>query len=89
LARITRGAHPLDCHAEIAASFIPQITRDGPHLVRDGELTVRLHDPEDDPALAAFLKRKFGAVLPPEIDFAGITPACRRNDWKAPPAANC
>ena len=76
-ARITRGTQPLDRAIEIEATFIPQITRDGPHLMRDGKLTVRFTGPlapPEDPSLLAFLTRKFGAVFPPEITFAGITP---------------
>jgi len=77
LARIRRGTQPLDRAIEIEAQFIPQITRDGPRLVRDGDLAIRFNEPlvpPEEPSLVTFLTRKFGAVFPPEISFAGITP---------------
>ena len=70
LARVTRGAEQLEVPVEIEASFAPQITRDGPLLVRDGDLTIRC----DDPDLHKFLRRKFGAILPPELAFSGLAP---------------
>src|SRR5262245_33418348 len=70
LSGVTRGTEQLDLPAEIEASFLPQITRDGPLLVRDGELAIRC----DDSDVHKLLRRKFGAIFPPELGFDGLAP---------------
>ena len=52
------------------------VTDEGPSLVRDGDLIVRLLDGEgreSDASLHDFLARKFGAVFAPEVCFYGLT----------------
>lgn len=70
LSGVARGTQQLDLPAEIEATFLPQITRDGPLLVRDGELAVRC----DDSDVNKLLRRKFGAIFPPELAFDGLAP---------------
>ena len=77
LASVTRGSRQFQGPAEIEAVFVPKITADGPAFIRDGDLQVRVTaqlDPEAATALQAFLARKFGAVLPPELNLNGLVP---------------
>jgi hypothetical protein len=74
---LRKGAQEFRQTMEVEARFIPQITRDGPALARDGDMAVRLIEKEDDPnavVLRGFLTRKFGAVFAPELHFYGVTP---------------
>jgi hypothetical protein len=77
LERVERGARTLEHPVEIEARFTPHITPDGPGLVREGDLEIRLAD-GIDPELAYdwqnFLRRKLGAVLAEEIYFDGLVP---------------
>jgi hypothetical protein len=77
LSEVQRGDQTLRQAVEIEARFIPQITADGPELVRDGELEIRMTgdlDLESSASLHAFLARKFGAVFPPVLHFHGLMP---------------
>jgi hypothetical protein len=71
VAGLTRGERREPIDTTIEASYQPQITRDGPTLIRDGELIVRGNETEAD---HAFLVRKFGAVFPAELHFSGLVP---------------
>jgi hypothetical protein len=65
--------HPV----EVEARFLLSESRDGPVLRREGELDVRFPgEPSLDSraAVEKFLRRKFGAVFPPELIFYGIVP---------------
>jgi hypothetical protein len=76
LASVTRGDIEFAQPAEITAHFLPKIGREGPELVRDGDVAVNVagDGPQPEAALHSFLLRKFGAVFPAEIAFGGITP---------------
>lgn len=71
LTGLTRGERYKPLTTTIEAAFQPTITRDGPALLRDGELVVRGNETEADDA---FLARKFGAVFPAELHFSGLVP---------------
>ena len=76
LSGVTRASQLIQKPVEIEAKFIPTITDEGPSLVRDGDLIVRLLDGEgreSDASLHDFLARKFGAVFAPEVCFYGLT----------------
>jgi hypothetical protein len=75
--QVTRGGEVFKHAVEIEVSFVPQCTRDGPELVRDGEVAVRFAKPqgtEEQEETREFLIRKFSAVFPSKMHFAGITP---------------
>jgi hypothetical protein len=77
LIEVKRGENLFQQPIEIEARFIPQIKRDGPTLIRDGDLIVRFTGqvgPETEAALRPFLVRRFGAVFPPELGFTGLVP---------------
>jgi hypothetical protein len=77
LARVTRGTQSLDQPVEIAATFIPRISLDGPLLERVGELEIHTDDHSaaaEKMQLRKFLARKFGAIFPPELGFYGLAP---------------
>jgi len=76
LAGVTRGGRRIEKPAEIEVSFIPKISKEGPVLVRDGELVVRVQNSaeQESDSFRDFLMRKFGAIFPPEIYFYGLTP---------------
>jgi hypothetical protein len=77
LIEVKQGERNFKQPIEIEARFIPQITREGPALVRDGNLVVRFTDHaenEDEASLRSFLVRRFGAVFPPELSFSGLIP---------------
>jgi hypothetical protein len=74
---LTRGEEHFTHPIEIAAQFKPQITVEGPALVRDSELTIKFDNgvtAEDEMRQRQFLQRKFDAVLQPEIHFYGLVP---------------
>ena len=74
---LTRGEEHFTHPIEIAARFRPQITVEGPALIRDGELAIKFGDgvaAEDEMRQRQFLTRKFDAVLQPEIRFYGLVP---------------
>ena len=77
LARVTRGTQQFKGLVEIEGCFAPQITRDGPLLLRSGPLTIRVDRglvPDDERQWLAFLTRKFDAVFPPRLSFDGLAP---------------
>ena len=77
LAAVTRGSREFAHPIEIEARFVPQITRDMPRVVRDGEVLVRFVgdvSPSEAAELRDFLLRKFSAIFPNQIAFEGITP---------------
>jgi hypothetical protein len=77
LAALTRGEKHFEQPIEIEARLVPQITRDGPALVREGDLTIRFTspiNPEVESRQQAFLTRKFSAIFPAELHFNGLTP---------------
>jgi hypothetical protein len=74
---VTKGEREIAQLIEIEARFIPQITRDGPALLRDGNLAIRFMDGspnEAEETLRPLLASKFGAVFPPELHFYGLMP---------------
>jgi len=74
---VTRGSDMFKHVVEIEASFLPRCTRDGPELIRDGAVAVRFAKPqgtEEQEETREFLIRKFSAVFPSKLHFAGITP---------------
>jgi hypothetical protein len=77
LAKVTRGNAIFEHPIEIEARFIPQSTRDGPALTRDGDLAIRFTDPikpDGWQAMQMFLMQKSGAVFPAELVFHGMSP---------------
>jgi hypothetical protein len=77
LSSVNRGATTFQHPVEIGVRFAPQTTDEGPALVRDGELSIRISEdaePNQAAAMQAFLLRKFGAVFPPELHFTGLVP---------------
>lgn len=64
----------------VEARFEPRVTRDGPALIRDGELGVIVEAPESSlnerspDELRRMLARRFEAILPPELYFDGLVP---------------
>jgi hypothetical protein len=64
----------------VEARFAPQIGRDGPGLVRDGEVRIVVEAAESMPMdkspddLRRMLTRKFSAVFPAELHFDGLVP---------------
>jgi hypothetical protein len=64
----------------VEATFEPRATRDGPALIRTGDVEVYVEAPESSDnttsatRLRRMLSRKFGAVLPAELYFDGLVP---------------
>jgi hypothetical protein len=64
----------------VEAIFEPRATRDGPALIRTGDLEVYVEAPESSDnttsatRLRRMLSRRFGAVLPAELYFDGLVP---------------
>jgi hypothetical protein len=75
-ASVTRGSRRDDEAVEIEASFIPQVTADGPAFTRQGNLGIHIAgcNLQKDEELRKFLARKFGAVLPEELHLSGLVP---------------
>jgi hypothetical protein len=74
---LTRGAEHFAHPLEITAQFEPTSTREGPALLRDGDVAVTFGEslaPADEARQRQFLLRKFNAVLPPELHFYGLVP---------------
>jgi hypothetical protein len=73
---VTRGEREYRQPAEIQVTLVPHITRDGPALIREGDVVVRVSDDgvSDGKLLENFLHRKFGAVFLPEVYFYGLMP---------------
>jgi hypothetical protein len=76
LAGVTRGSEFTATPIEIEATFIPKITTEGPSLLREGDLVVRVPDEANnsDASIRDFLMRKFGAFFASEVSFYGLTP---------------
>jgi hypothetical protein len=81
LGRAARAGATLEQPLTIRVAYTPQITRDGPLLVRLGEVALEFTDPADeradDPAQTGFrqfLRRKFAGVFPAELYFDGLMP---------------
>jgi hypothetical protein len=86
--RTTRGARRFDRPLAISAKYALEKTRDGPRLVRQGEVAVDFLEDEDDAAetadqpniepieaeLKQFLLRKFNGVFLAELYFDGLMP---------------
>jgi len=65
--------------AEVSAKFSLEITQDGPHLIRVGDVKVKLADdpsasPGEDAPLQQLLRRKFSGVFVSDLYFDGLTP---------------
>jgi len=77
LSHVTRDGQSIQQPAEIEANFVPRITDEGPALVREGDLVVRISEEaenQNEASLRDFLTRKFGAIFAPEINFYGLMP---------------
>ena len=78
LQQVTRGTESLDRPLEIHADYALEITPDGPHLIRKGDLEVRFSDNGDatthDDSFRRFVHSKFNGFFQPEIYFDGLVP---------------
>lgn len=77
LAAVRRGTEQFNQPVEIEAQMIPQMTREGPALTRDGEISILF--PVQTPEAQAepwrvLLARKFEAVFPSQLHFDGLVP---------------
>jgi len=75
MTKVQHGERTYDHPVEVEARMIPKITVDGPALVRDGELDIRIAPGMESQAEAdyrRFLESKVGAVFPPEMYFDGF-----------------
>ncbi len=75
-----RGQQRLDRALEISAKYTLEITPDGPHLIRSGNLAVEFaeaaaqqRDPREE-EFREFLERKFSGVFLSDIHFDGLMP---------------
>jgi hypothetical protein len=77
LAKVTHGERTYEHPVEVEARLIPKVSeRDGPVLLREEELDIRVApglDSQDEIELRKFLAEKVGAVFPPELYFDGFS----------------
>lgn len=77
LDKVTRGQRQFEHPVAIEATFLPEVTDEGPAMIREGELQIRFAEgiePESAHDWQVFLARKFGAILLDEIHFDGLVP---------------
>jgi hypothetical protein len=76
--QVIRGNQQFNRPLEITCRYASEITADGPHLIREGDLSVRFCDQspttEKDEELRQFVYRKFSGVFQPELYFDGLVP---------------
>jgi hypothetical protein len=76
----SRGQQRLDRTLEVSARYTLEITPDGPHLIRSGDLAVEFTDAgqqrldTDESEFREFLERKFNGVFLRDIYFDGLMP---------------
>jgi hypothetical protein len=75
----TRGAQRLDQPMHMSVTYTLEITRDGPRLVRVGDLRLDFDDlavsaGEPSDGFRQFLTRKFNGLFPADLYFDGLTP---------------
>jgi hypothetical protein len=75
---VTRGTDRLARPIEVAAEYALEVTPDGPHLIRQGDLTVRFADDDDvtdqHESIRQFVYKKFNGLFQSEIYFDGLVP---------------
>jgi hypothetical protein len=77
LAIVRHGTEQFNQPVEIEARMIPQMTREGPALTREGNVSIRfpsqVHEAEVTP-WRTLLAQKFEAVFPSQLHFDGLVP---------------
>lgn len=78
IVQVSRGTEKLNRPLEIVAAYRSEMTSDGPHLIREGELAVRFADTDSatsqEESIRRFIQHKCGGVFQPELYFDGIVP---------------
>jgi hypothetical protein len=79
VAGATRGDEVLERPLTVSVAYTLEITRDGPHLVRAGDVRLAFDDAESatdsrSDAFLQFLTRKFNGLFPADLYFDGLIP---------------